>query len=40
MVLASLHIGDEIFYGTKEDYLESKVGALFLNRREGERAHA
>ena len=29
-----LHIGDEVFFGTKYDYLNSKVGRLFLSRQE------
>ncbi|MCR5031626.1 MAG: metal ABC transporter ATP-binding protein [Lachnospiraceae bacterium] len=35
-----LHIGEEIFYGTKEAYRESNAGAMFLNRRKGENAYA
>ncbi len=29
-----LHIGDEVFFGTKYEYLNSKVGRLFLSRQE------
>ncbi len=29
-----LHIGDEIFFGSKYDYLSSEVGRLFLSRQE------
>ncbi len=32
-----LHIGDDYFFGTKEDYLESKAGKQFiLSRKDGE----
>lgn len=30
-----LHIGDSIFFGTKEKYLESKEGRIFLDRQKG-----
>jgi len=30
-----LHIGDSIFYGTKEEYLNSDAGKMFLVTREG-----
>ena len=30
-----LHIGTEIFYGTKEEYLESDAGKLFRSEAEG-----
>ncbi|MCR5770468.1 MAG: metal ABC transporter ATP-binding protein [Butyrivibrio sp.] len=30
-----LHIGEEIFYGTKEKYLESDIGKLFLMQQRG-----
>ena len=29
-----LHIGDDVFFGTKYDYLNSRVGRLFLSRQE------
>ena len=30
-----LHIGAEVFFGTKEDYLRSDVGKLFLTQQKG-----
>ena len=30
-----LHIGDRIFFGTKDEYLESKTGRLFISGKEG-----
>ena len=30
-----LHIGDTLFYGTKDEYLESKEGKLFLMQQKG-----
>ncbi len=30
-----LHIGAEIFFGTKEEYLKSEAGSTFFTRREG-----
>ena len=30
-----LHIGDEIFYGTKEEYMESSIGKQFLRQQRG-----
>lgn len=30
-----LHVGDRIFFGTKEKYMESKVGSIFINRQKG-----
>ena len=30
-----LHIGDRIFFGTKDEYLESKTGRLFISGQEG-----
>ena len=30
-----LHIGAEVFFGTKEDYLRSDAGKLFVNRQKG-----
>lgn len=30
-----LHIGDTVFYGTKEEYLESNVGKFFLMQQKG-----
>ena len=30
-----LHIGAEIFFGTREDYLRSDAGKLFVNRQKG-----
>ncbi len=32
-----LHMGDEIFFGTKEEYLKSREGRLFLERKAGGR---
>ena len=32
-----LHMGDEIFFGTKEEYLSSNEGRLFLERKAGGR---
>ena len=26
-----LHVGDEVFFGTKNEYLASKVGKMFLD---------
>ena len=33
-----LHIGDTVFFGTKEDYLKSPQGQLFADRKGGETA--
>lgn len=33
-----LHIGDTVFFGTKEDYLKSPQGQLFAERKGGETA--
>ena len=33
-----LHIGDTVFFGTKEDYLKSPQGQLFAERKGGESA--
>lgn len=30
-----LHIGDSVFFGTKEEYLESNVGKIFLDEEKG-----
>ena len=30
-----LHIGDSVFFGTKEEYLESNVGRIFLDEEKG-----
>lgn len=30
-----LHVGDRIFFGTKEKFMESKVGSIFINRQKG-----
>ena len=30
-----LHIGDDVFYGTKDEYMESDIGRFFLLRQEG-----
>ena len=30
-----LHIGDEVFYGTKDDYLKSKAGTGFMMKKKG-----
>lgn len=35
-----LHIGEEIFFGTKEEYMESETGKFFLQYEEGENANA
>ncbi|MBR1640822.1 MAG: metal ABC transporter ATP-binding protein [Butyrivibrio sp.] len=32
-----LHMGDEIFFGTKDEYLKSREGRLFLERKAGGR---
>lgn len=29
-----LHIGEKIFYGTKEEYMESEIGKMFLREQE------
>ena len=31
-----LHIDDDIFFGTKEEYINSVKGRLFLNTKDGE----
>ena len=30
-----LHVGDRIFFGTKEKYMESKVGSIFIKQQKG-----
>ncbi len=30
-----LHVGDEIFFGTRDEYLKSKLGKFFLMKQEG-----
>ncbi len=30
-----LHIGDEVFFGSKEDYLKSESGKIFMQRQKG-----
>ena len=34
-----LHIGDRVFFGTKEEYLKSDTGKVFLMRQEGGEDH-
>ncbi|MBQ8996127.1 MAG: metal ABC transporter ATP-binding protein [Oscillospiraceae bacterium] len=29
-----LHVGDEVFFGTKKEYLDSKIGRIFLSEEE------
>ena len=31
-----LHMGDEVFFGTKEEYLESPLGKMFVTRQKGD----
>lgn len=30
-----LHIGDRVFYGTKDEYLKSEIGRIFIEMQEG-----
>ncbi len=30
-----LHIGDRVFFGTKDEYLNSDIGSIFIRRQEG-----
>ena len=30
-----LHVGDTVFFGTKEEYLQSREGQYFLQKQEG-----
>ncbi len=30
-----LHIGDRLFFGSKEEYLKSEIGRIFIEQREG-----
>ncbi len=34
-----LHIGSSLFFGTKEDYLKSEAGKLFILQQKGEEGH-
>ena len=35
-----LHIGAEVFFGTRDEYLQSEAGKLFLQQQKGGEAHA
>ena len=34
-----LHIGSSVFFGTKEDYLKSEAGKIFIMQQKGEEGH-